>query len=163
MAHQIPLHDSDRTYQRDPEHGKQIRKDTNSQLALVLDCVSTDDTAQACAEAIGTAGGKYVNLLDSKCPREDVQSIFFLGYSVSGESYIFEGEHYEADREFLVHGVEFAKTVEKVWKEGKFVPHPQRVEGRGFNGILESGLQVMRDGKYSAEKLVYLVDESVWP
>ena len=104
-----------------------------------------------------------MNLLDSKCPRADVESIFFLGYSVSGEGYIFEGEHYEADEEFFVHGVEFAKTAEKLLKDGKFVPHPQRLEQGGLNGILESGLQIMRDGKYSAEKLVYRVDESAWP
>ena len=116
-----------------------------------------------CAEAIGTAGGKYVNLLDSKCPREDVESIFFLGYSVSGEDYIFEGEQYKADKDFFAHGIEFAKTAERLWKDGKFVPHPQRLEKGGLNGILDSGLQIMRDGKYSAEKLVYRVDESAWP
>jgi hypothetical protein len=129
----------------------------------VLDCVSTDSTAQACAEAIGTTGGKYVNLLGSKCPRADVESTYFLGYSVSGEDYIFEGEHYKADQEFFEHGIEFAKIAESLWKEGEFVPHPQRLEKGGLNGILESGLQIMRDGKYSAEKLVYRVDESAWP
>ena len=130
---------------------------------MVLDCASTDSTAAACAEAFGSAGGKYVNLLDSKCPRVDVESIFFLGYSVSGESYIFEGEHYDADEDFFNHIVEFAEVADKLWEQGLFESHPQRLEAGGFGGILERGLQIMRDGKYSAEKLVYRVDDTAWP
>ena len=150
-------------FQHDPNHGQNIRNETNSELALVLDCVSTNATAAACAEAIGTAGGKYANLLDSKCPRDDVESIFFLGYSVSGESYIFEGEHYDVDEDFFKHGVNFAEVADQVWEQGKLVPHPQRIERGGLNGLLESGLQVMREGRYSAEKLVYHVDDTTWP
>lgn len=113
---------------------------------MVLDCVSTESTAAACAEAIGPAGGKYANLLGSVCPRDDVESIFFLGYSASGESYIFEGEKYEADSAFFNHAVKFTEVADKVWEKGQFVPHPQRIEEGGFCGIIESGLQIMRDG-----------------
>lgn len=153
--------ETDQNLQRDPNHGQQIRRDTNSSLSLVLDCVSTDTTAAACAEAIGTVGGKYANLLDSKCPRADVESTFFLGYSVSGESYIFEGEHYDANEDFFKHGVKFAEVADKLWEQGKFTPHPQRLERGGFDGILGSGLQIMREGKYSAEKLVYRTDDTM--
>ena len=97
------------------------------------------------------------------CPRPDVESIFFLGYSVSGESFICEGDQYDADEEFFVHGVKFAEVAEQLWEQGKFTPHPQRLEGRGLTGILESGLQIMREGRYSAEKLVYRVDDTTWP
>ena len=89
--------------------------------------------------------------------------MFFLGYAVTGESYGFEGEHYDADLEFLDHGTTFAQTAEDLWAQGQFVPHPQRLETGGLTGILDSGLQIMRDGKYSAEKLVYRVDETSWP
>lgn len=155
--------ETDENHQRDANHDQQICKDTNPNLSLVLNCVSTNDTAGASAEAIGTAGERYANLLDSKCPRADVQSVLFLGYSISGESYIFEGEHYDADEHFFFHGVKFAKVAEQLWEQGEFTPHPQRVEGRGFLGILESGLQIMREGKYSAEKLVYRVDDPIRP
>lgn len=89
--------------------------------------------------------------------------MFFLGYSVTGEAYGFEGEHYDADKEFLDHGIKFAQIAEELWAQGLFVPHPQRREAGGLTGILDSGLQIMRDGNYSAEKLVYRVDETSWP
>lgn len=96
------------------------------------------------------------------CPRLDVVSSFFLGYSVTGEKYIFEEEHHDADPEFFSHGVRFAQVVDELWAQGHFRPHRQRLEERGLNGILENGLQTMRDGKYSAEKLVYRVDDTEW-
>lgn len=148
---------------RDPNHAKQIHEDTHSNLSVVLDCVSTEATASACADAFGTSGGKYVSLLGPDCPRSDVKSTFFLGYSACGENYIFEGEHYDAEPEFFEFSCKFAELAEKLWAQGKFVPHPQRVERGGLGGIVESGLQIMKDGKYSAEKLVYRVEETVWP
>ena len=106
--------ETDENYQRDANHGQQIRNTTNSKLGLVLDCVPTNETAAACAEAIGTTGGKYANLLGQEGPRADVESVFFLVYSVSGESYICEGEHYYADKYFLVHGSKFAEVAEQL-------------------------------------------------
>lgn len=50
---------------------------------------------------------------------------------------------------------------EKLWAEGKFLTHPQRVEKGGFQGALE-GMQIMREGKYSGFKFVYRVDETIW-
>jgi hypothetical protein len=41
---------------------------------------------------MGTAGGIYCNLLGIDSKREDVRSEFFLGYQISGEDYIFEGD-----------------------------------------------------------------------
>ncbi len=151
-----------KTCQHATDHGLRIRNDTDSQLSLVLDCVSTNDTAAACAKAIGTAGGKYANLMGPDCPRADVKSIFFLGYSVSGESYISEGEHYNADPDFFARGVKFAEHAEMLWLNGAFVPHPARLEEGGLKGILQSGLQTMKEGKYSGEKLVYRMEESTW-
>jgi hypothetical protein len=49
-----------------------------------------------------------------------------------------------------------------VWAEGKLKPHPQRVGSGGLLGAIE-GMQEMRVGNYSGEKLVYRVDETNWP
>lgn len=127
-----------------------------------MDTVSIESTASICADAIGPHGGSYCNLLGIDCPRADVKSSFFLGYGVSGESYIFEGEHYEARPEDFEFGVKFIPIAEKLWAEGKLKPHPQRVGSGGLTGAI-SGMQSLREGKYSGEKLVYRIDETDWP
>jgi hypothetical protein len=142
--------------------GARIRDATGGKLQHVFDTVSIESTAKICAEAFGDEGGIYCNLLDVDCPRQDVRSEFFLAYSESGEAYIFEGKYYEAQPEDFVFASSFAAIAEKLWHEGKWRPHPQRVERGGFSRVPD-GLQQMREGKVSGEKLVYLVDETEWP
>ncbi|KAL7954595.1 putative zinc-binding oxidoreductase ToxD [Trichoderma compactum] len=113
-----------------------LRADTQNQLTQVLDTVAIESTAAICADTISTKGGTYVNLLGIGIPRLNVGSlgsIFFLGYSVSGESYICK------------------------WKS-----HPERV---GPGDLLDAiaGMKEMKEGKFSGEKLVYRIDETVWP
>jgi hypothetical protein len=91
-----------------------------------------------------------------------VLSVFFLGYSMSGEAYIFEGEHMEAKPEDLAFGREFYSLAEELWARGKWTPHPQRVEKGGLLDVKDV-LRQMREGKVSGEKLVYRVDDTVWP
>lgn len=91
-----------------------------------------------------------------------MQSIFFLGYSMSGEAYIFEGETMEAKPEDFVFGSKWYGIAELLWAQGKWTPHPQRIEEGGLIGI-NDGLQQMRESKVSGEKLVYRIDDTVWP
>lgn len=128
----------------------------------MFDTVAIDSTAAICAEALGAGGGVYCNLLGVDCPRPDVKSIFFLGYSLSGEEYIFEGERYEAQPEDFVFGAKFADIAERLWAEGKWKAHPQRVGNRGLLGVTD-GMQEMREGKVSGEKLVYRINETILP
>jgi hypothetical protein len=148
--------------QRIPNVGEQIRAATNGSLKAIFDTVALETTAAICADSMGSSGGVYCNLLGVDCPRPDVQSVFFLGYSISGEAYIFEGEHYEAQPEDFAFGTKFVDVAEKLWAEGRWKPHPQRVGGGGLLGAI-SGMQEMREGKVSGEKLVYRVDETNWP
>jgi hypothetical protein len=148
--------------QRIPEVGRHIRKATDDSLSITFDTVNTSETAAICAEAFGAQGGQYVNLLGSDCPRPDVNSTFFLGYDISGEDYIFEGEKFKANPDALAYAVAFFPVAERLWAEGKVKPHPQKLGPGGLGGVLE-GLQILREGKYSGEKLVYSVGETVWP
>lgn len=148
--------------QRSADVGDKIREATDNTLSLVYDTVSTPETAQICAQAFGAQGGQYVNLLGPECPRSDVQSTFFLGYDVSGEEYIFEGERFEAKPDALAYALAFCPIAEKLWADGKLKPHPQRVGKGGLQGVLE-GLQILREGRYSGEKLVYRVEDTEWP
>jgi len=146
----------------DKDIGQQLRVATNGRLSRVLDCVSTPETAKICADAIGPSGGKYCSLLDGKSPRSDVESTFFLSYSASGEPYIFEDEHYEADSEYFEHAMRFAEEASMLWTAGKWEPHPHNEQKGGLRAALE-GMAIMRAGRYSGERLVYRVDETDWP
>lgn len=45
---------------------------------------------------------------------------------------------------------------EKLFAQGKLKPHPQMVGDGGLKGVFD-GLQKMREGKVSGQKLVYRV------
>ncbi|KAB8360964.1 hypothetical protein FH972_024696 [Carpinus fangiana] len=146
---------------RSPHVGKQIYDETEGKISMVFDTVALESTAAICAAAIGPRGGHYCNLLGAECPRTDVKSTFFLGYDMSGESYKFEGDTYEANHEAFLFGTKFAEAAETLWAKGAWRPHPQRIETGGLLGV-SGGLQEMREGKVSGVKLVYLVDETKW-
>ena len=59
-------------------------------------------------------------------------------------------------------GKRWMAVAEKLWAEGKWKNHPVSVREGGLLGAIE-GMQRMREGKYSGEKLVYRVDDTVWP
>lgn len=149
--------------QRSSEVGEQIREDTNGELALVLDTVAVESSAAICAKAIGASGGIYCNLLGIDCPRDDVKSIFFLAYELSGETYIFENEHYEGIPESLEFGRKHYAIAEQLWAEGRWKPHPANVGVGGLLGAL-NGMEAMRSGTGpSGEKLVYRIEDTAWP
>jgi len=92
-----------------------------------------------------------------------VESIFFLGYDLKGESYKFEGDEYPAKPEMLAWSNKFTTLAEKLWVEGKWKPHPHAVKADGLLGAVK-GMDLMRQGKGpSGEKWVYRVDETAWP
>jgi hypothetical protein len=142
--------------------GARINKATNNELKLVYDMVAVESSAQICADAFGKDGGVYCSLLDPGCPRSDVRSEFFMGYSMSGESYIFEKEYWEARPDMFEFAAKFAEVADQLWQQGKWRAHPQRVEPGGLLGVTY-GLQQGRDGKISGEKIVYRVDDTEWP
>ena len=72
--------------------GAKIRAATSNALSSIFDTVSLEQSRDICDEAMGAAGGIYCNLLGIDSKREDVRSEFFLGYQISGEDYMFEGD-----------------------------------------------------------------------
>lgn len=128
----------------------------------MFDTVSIESSAAICAQAFGSEGGIYCNLLDIACPREDVKSVSFLGYSLTGERYVYEGEGIPAQPEDFVLGRQYMGIAEKLWAGGQLKMHPQRVGSKGLYGAL-AGMQEMREGKVSGEKLVYRIEDTQWP
>jgi len=141
----------------DPDCGSAIRKITNDKLTKVFDTIATPETAKICADALGSApGGLYVNLMGVDAPREDVKSTFFLGYTVTGESFWYEDEEWPAVPEDFELGVRFYTLAEELLAQGRIKAHKPSVREGGLDGIL-SGMQELKEGKVSGEKLVYLL------
>ncbi|OCL09875.1 oxidoreductase-like protein [Glonium stellatum] len=142
---------------RSQDVGSKIREATNNKLALVFDCISEGLSPLICCEAIGSAGGKYSALLKvTELPRDDVSNALTVGYTAIGEDFVAGQYTYPASKEDYEFAVKFWKVAEGLINEGKIKAHPVKVMG-GLAGI-PGGLQDLKDGKVSGEKLVYRVE-----
>jgi hypothetical protein len=101
-------------------------------------------------------GGIYCNLMGAEVAREDVTSIFFLGYSISGEPYSLMGEEFPAVPEDFALAAQFSNLAEELLADGSIKAHPASVRAGGLEGIIE-GMEEMKRGKISGEKLVYMI------
>ena len=137
----------------------EIRKVTNNNLKLVFDTVATESSAKFCGDALSEDGGDYSSLLAVKVPRKDVKSRYTLAYTVIGEAFDFGATPIPAKPEDKAFAEKFLPVAERLLAEGKVRPHPQTVGAGGLRGVLD-GMQQMREGKVSGEKLVYRVGET---
>ena len=144
---------------RDPATVKKVKEYTRDNLTLVWDTVSSDSSAQFCADVMSSNGGRYATLLPVKLSRQDIEMTPTLAYTVFGET-IMDGSTVVPGR---AKDFDFAKTwwslCENLLRDGKIVPHRARVERGGLGGVLD-GLRLLREGKVSGEKLVYKVSET---
>ncbi|KAJ5175573.1 uncharacterized protein N7482_001450 [Penicillium canariense] len=143
----------------DPQVGEQIREETDDALELVLDTISTPQSSAICSAAISSAGGTYNALLDVPSARDDVDSHVSMAYDVLGEPYRMGGQETCADSSNPDFGIGWWNLVQKLLHERRILPHPYQVKPGGLAGVL-AGLQLLREGKVRASKLVYRVDET---
>ncbi|KAI9929538.1 hypothetical protein AWENTII_009279 [Aspergillus wentii] len=143
----------------DPNAAAAIREYTKNNLKLVFDTISLESSVKFSDNALSTEGGDYSALLAVKLERENVKDRWTLGYTVVGEEFNY-GEHvFPAKPEDKAFGEKFWATAQKLLAEGKVKVHPPKVGGEGLKGVLE-GLQAMKEGKVSGEKLVYNIAET---
>jgi NADPH:quinone reductase-like Zn-dependent oxidoreductase len=79
----------------DPDVGAKIRELTQNSLQHAWDTISIPSSAQICANALSSDSRlnlRYGNLLPVKSPREDVETITTVMYTVFGKYFKF-GEH----------------------------------------------------------------------
>lgn len=133
-----------------------------------MDCASSNGSTDACVDAIGPPGGRVAATLpfsdETKSRRADVEVEFSLAYTVLGNAGVFANEYpfpalpqdtndaYKWSQEELpqlLDGWDTAKGGSPKYKAQKI-----RVMNGGLDNIMES-FEIMRDGGYSAEKLVY--------
>lgn len=157
---------------RDPDCGRKIREHTSNSLLHVFDCVSEGSSPQICADALSSSSAssklRYSALLGiTNFPRDDVDVKVTVAYTAIGEESItifaepVEGKlptipANEEDARFMIMFVEIA---EGILSEGKIKAHPVSVRDGGLAGVFE-GLQEMREGRVSGEKLVYRIADT---
>ncbi|TVY75999.1 Protein TOXD [Lachnellula suecica] len=144
---------------RDPDCAKKIRELTADKLTLVLDTIATPETAKISAESMSSGkGGIYCNLMGVDSPRSDVESVFFLGYTALGESYMYGGEEWPVVPEDYELVKKFLTLSESLLEEGKIIPHPSAIRHGGLEGIL-NGMDDLKNKRVSGEKLVYVIGD----
>ena len=152
---------------RDEACGEKIRASTSNKLLHALDCIAVASSPQICADALSTDNSRtkcYSSLLGlDDFPRDDVEKKATIAYSAMGEEMSFPGRgpipDIPAKEEDLQFMTMFIGIAQELLAEGKIKPHPVSLRQGGLKGVLD-GLQEMREGNVSGEKLVYRVDET---
>ncbi|KAH8887199.1 zinc-binding oxidoreductase alcohol dehydrogenase [Thozetella sp. PMI_491] len=140
---------------RDEQCAAQINSFTKNALSYVWDTIGSPDSVKICAEVI-SPGGSYGAILKLEFPRSDVKTTYSLGYTAIGETIEKRGVRIEARPdhfEFMKKWV--AEEGEPILQEGRLKLPPTQV-GSGLEGVLD-GLDLMRQGKVSGTKLVYVL------
>lgn len=144
-----------------PTCSTDIKAFTKDSLSYVFDCISQGDSIRISVEAMGSSGGKYCTLLT--VPHEKINKINdkvenkeVLAYSIFGEDFKVGSEEIKAVPENFEFGKMFWELSASLLAEGKVKVHKPVVDkfGKGLEGVLK-GLQHVREGKVSGEKLVY--------
>nr|ESZ98297.1 putative protein TOXD [Sclerotinia borealis F-4128] len=144
-----------------PTCAQDIKEYTHDNLKHAFDCVSEASSPQITVAAMSSAGGTYSTLLPVATEvvhaiNKNVVNKATLGYTAVGESFKFGPAEFPAKPDDF----EFAKMFWEMSREllalGKIKVHTPTVNkyGEGFEGIL-NGMQAMKEGKVSGEKLVY--------
>jgi NADPH:quinone reductase-like Zn-dependent oxidoreductase len=142
-----------------PGSARAIRAQTNDRLTMAFDTVSVESSAKYCDLALSSKGGHYSSLLPIKIERENVQSRSTMAYTVFGEGFIFGRKEIPAQPEDRTFMEQFCGIFDDLLASGKVKVHPPRVCDAGLDGILD-GLQLLREGKVSGEKLVYNIADT---
>ncbi|PYI05321.1 GroES-like protein [Aspergillus sclerotiicarbonarius CBS 121057] len=145
---------------KEPGAAEKIRDYSGDRLRLVMDTISTEETAAFCGRALSTQGGDYTAILKVKVPREDVRSRWTLAYTCMGKEFTYRGATIPAIPQDRAFAVEWIEKAAKVVADGRIVPHPVQLGPNGLHGVIE-GLHALREGKVRGCKLIYNVDETV--
>lgn len=145
---------------RSPDCASAIKAHTKNSLRFALDCIGTAQSTALCHEALGRSGGRYVAL--ERYPeaaasgRKNVRGSWVLGPVMFGRPIDMHGYSRDADAGAREFGREWYACVERWAGEGKLRVHPARRVGEGgewARAVLE-GLEMLREGKVSGEKLI---------
>ncbi|KAI0723729.1 GroES-like protein [Cerioporus squamosus] len=144
----------------DPDVVSKIKQATGDSLKYAADMIGEFKTHKVAVDAIGPSGGKLVGLSPMRNAREfarkDVIVTETLLYSVNGRPFSLGPMQFPAQPQDRAHMVAFLKQLPQLVRDGAVKPIPVKLWEGGLEEVL-SGLQYMREGKVSAEKIVYRV------
>ncbi|GAW16228.1 hypothetical protein ANO14919_056510 [Xylariales sp. No.14919] len=145
-----------------PACAEQIKSFTEDALDFALDCFCHASSMEFCYKAIGRAGGHYTTLEPYPThlhTRKRVKPNWIMGPAVVGREIAWKDPYYiKPDLDLRAFGVEWFRTAQHMLDEGEIKPHPIRVDTRvGLEAVLE-GIEILRQGGLSGEKLVYRIN-----
>ncbi|KZT71136.1 GroES-like protein [Daedalea quercina L-15889] len=144
---------------RDPNVVATIKEATADGVHHAIDTQSTKETQELCARIMGKDGGKLILMFaptfKAKKLRKDVQFIPTLVYTALGRPFALGPQaKYAAQPDDRAQVVGFLKKLPMIVQNGLLLPNPVKLWEGGLHSIAD-GLQYMREGKVSGEKIVY--------
>ncbi|KAI0371635.1 GroES-like protein [Pilatotrama ljubarskyi] len=139
---------------REPDVVNKIKAVAGDNIQLGYDTISVKESQELSAAVIAPSGGRVIHIQSVKpeaTTRTDVDRKSTLIYSALGRAYWETPD--PADR---AHMVKFLKKVPALVKQGAIKPLPIKFWEGGIDAITD-GLQYLREGKVSGEKIVYRV------
>ncbi|KAE8452097.1 hypothetical protein EG329_001564 [Mollisiaceae sp. DMI_Dod_QoI] len=145
-----------------PTCAQDIKDFTDDSITLAFDCVAEGHSPKISVAAMSSAkGGVYSTLLpvpenQVKSINDKVQNQHTLAYTIVGESFKFGPNEVPAKPEDEEFAKMFWELSRELLEQGKVKVHRTAVNkyGKGLEGAL-NGMQAMREGKVSGEKLVF--------
>jgi len=141
----------------DTDAVQKIKDATGDSIAIALDAISVASSEAFASRVIKPDGGKVILVLGPEKDgqvREDVVLQPTLIYTSLGRSFSMLGQEYPVIPEDRAHMVAFLKKVPELVRTKKISPNKTKVWEGGLQAVPD-GLQYMREGKVSAEKIVY--------
>ncbi|GAB1523712.1 Zinc-binding oxidoreductase alcohol dehydrogenase [Rhizoctonia solani] len=141
----------------------QIQRATGNSLKFAFDTISEENTQITCVKSLtpapeGTTPGKVVVVLspnkEAEALRKDVVIQGTLLYTALGRPFEWPKIQFPASPEDRAHMASWMPKLEELAAKGQIKPNPVRLWPGGLEAVNE-GFQYMREGKVSAEKIVY--------
>ncbi|GAP83760.1 putative zinc-binding dehydrogenase family [Rosellinia necatrix] len=151
----------------DPDCAEKIKAYTEDELGFALDCFCRGSSMEFCYKALGRAGGRYTTLEPYPAhlhKRKRVKPDWLLGPALVGREVAWKDPyHIKPKPELRSFGKQWFLTAQRMLDRGEVRPHPIRIgEKFGLEGVLE-GIEILRQGALSGEKLVYRIGEAISP
>jgi len=145
---------------KDPDVAQKIRKETDGELSLCLDCVVEGDSTKLCSDALAE-GAHYTALLapPAEGKKDGIKYTSTFAYTCFGYEMEIRGKKIPALPAQHDLGVKFWKITQELVESGALKPPRIRIIPGGLHGI-PSAYEQLRNGKVSAEKLVVIVSDT---
>lgn len=139
-----------------------LRDMSGDGIRIALDCITDEHSAKFCYRALSTRGADYshINRLPPVLCPQNIQQHFVGAFTVLGEEFCYGNEWYNAvpSDKFLME--KFVLVAEDALASKAVRPHHMTVGSGGLIGILD-GMDRLREGQVSGQKLVYRVTHTV--